>query len=353
MALLELRRVEKNMEPDLVLRDIDLALDSGEIMCLLGPSGCGKTTLLRIIAGLETTDGGQVLFEGADITRVPAHRRRFGMMFQEFALFPHQNVLENVAFGLAVQKRPATEIAIRSREVLRLVGLEGLEQRAVSALSGGQRQRVALARSLAPYPRLLLLDEPMGSLDRVLRERLVQDLGDILKQVHITSLFVTHDHNEAFAVADRIAVLNEGRIEQIDTPVDLYRNPVNRFVAGFLGFQNLLSGEIREDGRVQTGLGPLHLGTVPTSAETAVTVLIRPEAARLLSSGETARERETEIKARIDRIRFQGADYQLQLQTGDKQTLVLSLPGDTLNPQLGQVLRLALKPSAVSLIGRR
>jgi ABC-type Fe3+/spermidine/putrescine transport system ATPase subunit len=271
-------------------------------------------------------------------------------MFQEFALFPHKNVQENVAFGLVLQKQSAAAIETRTREVLQLVGLEGLEQRRVNELSGGQRQRVALARSLAPHPRLLLLDEPMGSLDRVLRERLVQDLGRILKQVHITSLFVTHDHNEAFAMADRIAVLNAGRIEQIDRPEDLYRHPANRFVAGFLGFQNLLPGRMADEGRVQTSIGLLHLKTPVRPRQAEVTVLIRPEAARRLASGEQPLERETAIETQIEHCRFQGVGYQLQLRTDRTQSLVLNLSDEEAPFRTGERLRLALKASGISII---
>ena len=221
-----------------VLHNVTLSLESRHILCLLGPSGCGKTTLLRIIAGLERPDRGKVLFDGTDMARIPPHRRRFGMMFQEFALFPHKNVFENVAFGLRMQKLPREEISRRTGEMLALVGLDGFGRRGVHTLSGGERQRVALARSLAPSPRLLMLDEPLGSLDRPLRERLLPELRQILKEIGITAIFVTHDHAEAFAMADVIAVFDKGRIEQMDTPENLRKSPANRTVADFLGVRH-------------------------------------------------------------------------------------------------------------------
>ena len=195
---------------------------SSEIVCLLGPSGCGKTTLLNIIAGLEQPESGQVLVEGQDIAGTPVHRRGFGLMFQDLALFPHKNVRDNVAFGLRMANLAPQAIDLRVREVLELVGLAGFEQRDVNQLSGGEQQRVALARSLAPRPRLLMLDEPLSSLDRALRERLMNELRDILTRVGQTAIYVTHDQQEAFALADRVVILNAGRVAQIGTPQQVY-----------------------------------------------------------------------------------------------------------------------------------
>ena len=203
MALLEVVDINKDYDGIFTLDTINLCLDAGNLLCLLGPSGCGKTSLLRIIAGLEKTDSGTVIFDGQDLSRTPPHRRGFGMMFQDFSLFPHRNVFDNVAFALQLEKHSQDRINRRVKEMLNLVGLEGFEMRDVNRLSGGECQRVALARSLASEPRLLMLDEPLGSLDRVLRERLLVDLYRIIKQVGVTTLYVTHDHAEAFTVADR------------------------------------------------------------------------------------------------------------------------------------------------------
>lgn len=238
--MLELRAVGKRYGEAEVLRELSLSLRAGEIVCLLGPSGCGKTTLLRIIAGLERADRGALLFQGRDLAQVPVHQRNFGLMFQEYALFPHLNVEQNVRFGLRM--RGIRGEGERAREMLALVGLAGMGAREVSSLSGGEQQRVALARSLAPRPALLMLDEPLASLDAGLRERLMPELRDIFRELQQTVITVTHDQREANAIADRIAVMHAGRIEQVDTPQALYARPRTAFVAGFLGLGNVVSG---------------------------------------------------------------------------------------------------------------
>ena len=237
--MLQLRGVAKSFGGQEVLRDVSLALREGEIVCLLGPSGCGKTTLLRIIAGLERADHGELLFGGRDLAQVPVHERNFGLMFQGYALFPHMSVEQNVAFGLRRRRLP--NVAERTREILALVGLAGMGERDVNSLSGGEKQRVALARSLAPRPALLMLDEPLASLDAGLRERLMPELRRIYTKLKQTVITVTHDQREANAIADRIAVMNAGQIEQIDSPQALYARPRTAFVARFLGLGNQVS----------------------------------------------------------------------------------------------------------------
>src|SRR5512145_1648316 len=286
MPLLQVSRLSKTFDAKLILDDVSFGLDAGEIVCLLGPSGCGKTTLLRLIAGLETADSGAITFDGQDVQRIPVHQRGFGLMFQDFALFPHKNVWDNVIFGLRMQNLPVDQIRQLGREALELMGLSGFEKRDVHQLSGGERQRVALARSLAPKPRLLMLDEPLGALDRQLREELMIEVRRILKSARLTSIYVTHDQAEAFAVADRVAIMNAGRIEQIGTPVEVYARPASEFVARFLGLPNLIAGTVISCAAnvavIRTALGHLHVTTDRTfKPQQAITLLIRPDAATL------------------------------------------------------------------------
>jgi ABC-type Fe3+/spermidine/putrescine transport system ATPase subunit len=238
--MLTVRNVARSFDKTPVLRGVDLEVEQGEIVCLLGASGSGKTTLLRVIAGLEMADSGDVLLNRQSIIPVPVYQRDFGLMFQDFALFPHMNVFQNVAFGLRMRGMRRKEQQQRVQEVLELVGLSGFEKRDVAGLSGGERQRVALARSLAPNPRLLLLDEPFGALDASLRERLALEVREIIQNAGLTAIHVTHDQQEAFAIGDRIAIMHRGQIEQIDTPEAIYHQPKTTYVARFLGLSNIL-----------------------------------------------------------------------------------------------------------------
>lgn len=225
---------------------VSLSVKDGELLTLLGPSGCGKTTTLRIIAGLEKPDKGRVYFDGRDITDLPPYERNIGLVFQDYALFPHMTVFKNVAFGLEVRRVPRMEIEKRVREVLDLVGLRGFENRLPEELSGGQQQRVALARALVIEPDVLLLDEPLSNLDAKVREKLRGEIKRIVKELGITTIYVTHDQEEAMVLSDRIAVMNFGRIEQVGEPYDLYYNPKNEFVANFLGISNIVELEAKE-----------------------------------------------------------------------------------------------------------
>jgi thiamine transport system ATP-binding protein len=216
-----------------------LEVGEGEILTVLGPSGSGKTTLLRVVAGLTPPDAGRVVLDGQDLRSVPPHRRGIGLVFQDHALFPHRNVAENVGFGLRMRGDAPAASATRTRQLLELVGLAGFERRAVGALSGGEQQRVALARALAPEPRVLLLDEPLGSLDRRLRDRLLDDLARLFDELDVTAVYVTHDQTEAFTLGDRVAVMREGRVVQLATPDELWARPVDEDVARFLGIANV------------------------------------------------------------------------------------------------------------------
>lgn len=237
--MLNLENVSHSYSQVPSLRGVSLRVEPGEILCLLGPSGCGKTTLLRIIAGLETDYQGKILFAGQDLRNVPAHEREFGLMFQDFALFPHLSVEGNVAYGLKRRRVAKDKIQREVQSMLHRVGLTGFNRRDVAALSGGQKQRVALARSLAPGPKFLMLDEPLGSLDARLRDQLAVELRQIIQADGLSAIYVTHDHKEAYAIADRIAVMNVGAVQQQDSPFDLYHHPKTAFVARFLGLSNI------------------------------------------------------------------------------------------------------------------
>ncbi|MEN5075516.1 ABC transporter ATP-binding protein [Isoptericola cucumis] len=254
---------------------VSLDVADGEVLALLGPSGCGKSSLLRAVAGLEPVAAGRVLLDGADLAGVPVHRRGFGLMFQEGQLFPHRDVGRNVAYGLQAARVPRAEQEERVRELLDVVGLAGYARRAVVTLSGGERQRVALARALAPRPRLLLLDEPLSALDRGLRERLAVDVRDVLHETGTTAVFVTHDHDEAFTVADRVAVMSAGRLLQVAPPEELWRSPASRQVAEFLGYQAFVPAGAGE----ADGAGGADGGELLAVGPTGLRVVTEPDGA--------------------------------------------------------------------------
>ncbi|MCF8045776.1 MAG: ABC transporter ATP-binding protein, partial [Desulfarculaceae bacterium] len=265
-----------------VLREVTFSIERGECCCLLGPSGCGKTTLLRIVAGLERADAGEIFFRGRRMGTVPSHKRNFGLMFQDFALFPHRNVFQNVSFGLEMKGTDRSEMKQRVEAMLDLVGLSGYQNRGVDELSGGERQRVALARTLVVKPDLLMLDEPLASLDRRLRDRLLEDVRHIIHKVGVTTIFVTHDQHEAFRVADTVCVMDSGIIDQNGKPSVIYNRPANGTVAGFLGFRNILPATVGADA-VDTDCGKFSHVPKKNGTPGAENLLILPDAARLIS----------------------------------------------------------------------
>lgn len=278
--MLELRDLHKTYEGRRLLRGISFEVRRKQTVCLLGPSGSGKSTLLRLIAGLESPEAGQILWDGQDLASTPSHLRDFGLVFQDYALFPHLDVLGNVAFGLRMKNWPPHEADRRVAEVMALVNLEGFEHRAVSDLSGGEQQRVALARALAPRPRLLMFDEPLGALDRALREALLDQLRLILRKSGIPAIYVTHDQDEAFAIADRVLLLHDGQIVRTGAPADVWGRPGSAWVAQFLGLGNILQGTMLDGkSRVQT-----HYGRFPLKCKhkhqtgDEINVLARPSA---------------------------------------------------------------------------
>ncbi|NLZ26211.1 MAG: ABC transporter ATP-binding protein [Chloroflexi bacterium] len=251
--MLSVRDIYKKYEGAPLLNGLSFDLAQGEIICLLGSSGSGKSTLLRIIAGLEEAESGAVYWDGVDLAQTPAHKRGYGLMFQDYALFPHRNVYDNIAFGLRMQKHPEADIEKIVGERLKSIRMENFAKRPVTELSGGEQQRVALARALAPDPRLLMLDEPLGALDQGLREELTQELRQTLRDSHKPVIYVTHDHQEAFGLADRLLILHDGVIVQGGSPQELFENPANAWVAGFLGLGNLISGNDLQNDRMLSG----------------------------------------------------------------------------------------------------
>ena len=329
MSGLSVKEIHKAYEGKDVLAGVSFQLDYGEVVALLGPSGCGKSTLLSIIAGLTVPERGQVAWDGEDLSSVPPHKRGFGLMFQDYALFPHMNVRGNVFFGLRMEGRPRDAIERVVSETLDLVGLPGFETRDVHTLSGGEQQRVALARALAPQPKLLMLDEPLGSLDRALREQLLEDLREIIRRTQQTTLYVTHDQEEAYALADRIVVMRAGKVAQIGTPQKIYNHPETAFVARFVGLSNLVPGDAHGEWAT-TSLGKFLL---ESPAQGSVKVLLRPDTARL-------NDDQSNLSGRVTEVVFRGESCVVRMKVGPEELLLsFELPTCEELPTIGdQVL---------------
>ena len=309
----ELRRLVKRYGAVLALDDVSLGIRPGEFFTLLGPSGCGKTTTLRAIAGFVAPDAGDVLIDGASVTRVPPHRRRVGMVFQHYALFPHRTVAQNVAFGLRMQGVDKADIARRVAEALALVQLPGYDARYPRQLSGGEQQRVALARALVTRPAVLLLDEPLGALDKKLRDHMKIELKRLQREVSVTTIYVTHDQEEALTMSDRIAVMHGGRVEQVATPRALYETPATAFVAGFIGNINLVHGRAGGDGTVECdGVKLFASGSAPAGA--MVRVALRPERVKLTPVDQL----DTMLAMTVEHVVYQGETvrYLLRSESG-------------------------------------
>ena len=342
--MLTIEHIQKNYEGKPLLKDVSFQVDEDETVCLLGPSGSGKSTLLRIIAGLEDAEGGEVAWNGVSLADIPAHQRQFGLMFQDYALFPHRNVAENIAFGLRMQNRSQEQIRREVQKALQTINMADFANRKVTELSGGEQQRVALARALAPEPRLLMLDEPLGALDRTLREQLSRELRRILHQTKVPAIYVTHDQEEAFAIADRLLLLHDGVILQSGTPQEIYYHPHNRWVAEFFGLGNLVPGEVigHTPLKVNTALGhiqPACEGKTPDLGQ-KVSLLFRPTQAC-----QSQADCPNQVTGRVmDRV-FQGENYLVSLHIHDQ------LPPFTVNlpnpPALGDELTVSYQPEDV------
>jgi len=323
MPFLILEYLEKRFGDTPVTRGVSLAAERGEIVALLGPSGSGKTTVLRLVAGFETPDAGRILVEGEDVTALAPERRRFGMVFQHYALFPHMTAGENVAFGLGGGRRGRSpEAAARVAEMLALAGLSGFEDRRVTEISGGQQQRVALARALAPSPRVLLLDEPLSNLDPALRERTRRELRRAIRKVGITTLFVTHEQEEAFELGDRVAVLNRGRLEQVGTPEELFEKPATRFVATFIGRSSVLPTVWTDGGaRLEAGAAWAAIAGAPLEPGAAADLVVRPESVAFASG-----PRADALAGVVQERRFAGRSAYYRVETSSGEVEVLAAP---------------------------
>lgn len=336
-AVLRVENLHKRFGNTQALAGVSFQVAKGEIVAVLGPSGCGKSTLLMVIAGLETPDQGQVYWKGEPIADLPTHQRGFGLMFQDYMLFPHMDVFENIGFGLRMAEAKPEEQRERVQAMLDLVGLSRFGSRQVDNLSGGEQQRVALARALAPEPRLLMLDEPLGSVDRTLRERLMFELRHILKDLGQTALYVTHDQEEAFAIADRVVLMEAGKVVQIGTPQELYHHPNTVFAARFLGLTNLFPGVIEGtpgDSYVQTDLGRFPASDTLAGA---VTVLLRPDMVTLNGAGSRS------LQGKISEISFRGSLCRVVISVNNAE-LTFDFPAATPIPPVGSEVQIHFDP---------
>ncbi len=303
--LIELKGISKSYDGEKVIDSINLYIRDGEFITLLGPSGCGKTTTLRIIGGFETADEGQLYFEGVEISDVPAHKRHINTVFQKYALFPHLNVYENIAFPLRLKKKDEEEIKKRVTDMLSMVALSGFENKSVSTLSGGQQQRVAIARALISHPRVLLLDEPLGALDLKLRKDMQNELKSIQQAIGITFIYVTHDQEEALSMSDTVVVMADGEIQQIGTPTDIYNEPKNAFVADFIGESNIIDGVMLEDNKVKFANHIFDCVDGGFDKNESVDVVIRPE------DVDVVKPEDGMLTGQVTNVTFKGVHYEI------------------------------------------
>lgn len=338
--IIELKNLSKNFGDNQVLKGIDLNIYENEFLTLLGPSGCGKTTILRIIAGFEEPSHGQVMFNGEDITKVPAYKREVNTVFQKYALFPFLNVHDNVAFGLNLKKKDKKEIDEKVTKMLALVGLAGFGNRDITSLSGGQQQRVAIARALVNEPKVLLLDEPLAALDAKLRKGMQAELKKIQKEVGITFIFVTHDQEEALSMSDTIVVMNDGIIQQIGTPMDIYNEPQNRFVANFIGESNIIEGVMPKDCLVVFDDVQWECVDKGFKENENIEVVLRPEDMQVVEP------QDGKVSGKIVSKIFMGVHYEYLVETNIRKYKVHT----TKNIEMGSVIGLTIDPFDIQVM---
>ena len=338
--IIELKNISKEFEGEQVLSSINLDIYDKQFVTLLGPSGCGKTTTLRIVGGFEVPNEGEVLFEGKQINDVPAHKRHINTVFQKYALFPHLNVFENVAFSLRLKKLPNGEIIRRVKEMLELVALKGFERKNVTKLSGGQQQRVAIARALISHPRVLLLDEPLGALDLKLRKDMQNELKKIQKQTGITFIYVTHDQEEALSMSDVVVVMAEGKIQQIGSPTDIYNEPVNAFVADFIGESNILDGIMNEDYKVTFSGHTFSCVDKGFAPGEQVDVVVRPEDVDVVAPEDGM------LTGTVTSVTFKGVHYEIIVDIGGFKWMIQSTDFVDVNANIG----VSIDPDAIHIM---
>ncbi len=338
--IIELKNISKSFDGEQILRNIDLSIKDGEFVTLLGPSGCGKTTTLRIIGGFTQPDEGELVFDGENITDLPAYKRQVNTIFQRYALFPHLNVFENIAFGLRVSKTPKDEINQRVERMLEIVNLKGFGARKVQSLSGGQQQRVAIARALVNNPKVLLLDEPLGALDLKLRKDMQNELKSIQKRMGITFIFVTHDQEEALSMSDVVVVMDNGKIQQIGSPLDIYNEPQNAFVADFIGESNILDGIMLSDGVVEIDKTKFECVDKGFAPNEAVDVVIRPEDVDIVP------EDDGMIRGVVTAITFKGVHYEIIVDVSGFKWMIQT----TDSAEVGQKIGLCVKPDEIHIM---
>jgi spermidine/putrescine transport system ATP-binding protein len=328
-SIVSLKNISVSFDGEPVLRDFSLDIGDREFVTLLGPSGCGKTTTLRIIGGFTRPDSGDVFFKGRKITNLPPHKREVNTIFQKYALFPHLNVYDNVAFGMRVHGKSEREIKSKVSEMLSMVNLQGFEHRGVNQLSGGQQQRVAIARALANGPKVLLLDEPLGALDMKLRKDMQNELKKIQKQTGITFLFVTHDQEEALSMSDEVVVMDKGAIQQIGTPLDIYNEPKNAFVADFIGESNILDGRMREDYLVEFSGRKFRCEDKGFRTDEPVDVVIRPEDICIIPPDEN------HLSGTVQNVTFKGVFYEIIVDVHGFKWMIQTINRATSGTEIG------------------